>query len=110
MTLRGSELYMSPSLYARHKFNRKDAFHNAYKSDVFSLGFSTLYAMNLNLRVIENIRELNNMKIIINSIQKDMGKRIYSEKLMKIIYKMIEIDENKRYDFIELEKDLNNNF
>ena len=34
MTLRGSELYMSPSLYARHKFNRKDAFHNAYKSDV----------------------------------------------------------------------------
>ena len=110
MTLRGSELYMSPSLYARHKFNRKDAFHNAYKSDVFSLGFSTLYAMNLNLRVIENIRELNNMKIIINSIQKDMGKRIYSEKLMKIIYKMIEIDENKRYDFIELEKDLNSNF
>ena len=107
MTLRGSELYMSPSLYARHKFNRKDAFHNAYKSDVFSLGFSTLYAMNLNLRIIENIRELSNMKIIINSIKKDMGKRIYSEKLMKIIYKMIEIDENKRYDFIELEKELN---
>ena len=106
MTLRGSELYMSPSLYARHKFNRKDAFHNAFKSDVFSLGFSTLYAMNLNLRVIENIRELNNMKIIINSIKKDMGKRIYSEKLMKVIYKMIEIDENKRYDFIELEKEL----
>ena len=106
MTLRGSELYMSPSLYSRHKFNRKDAFHNAYKSDVFSLGFSTLYAMNLNLRVIENIRELNNMKIIINSIKKDMGKRIYSEKLMKIIYKMIEIDEIKRYDFIELENEL----
>ena len=110
MTLRGSELYMSPSLYARHKFNRKDAFHNAYKSDVFSLGFSILYAMNLNLRVIENIRELNNMKIIINSIKKDMGKKIYSEKLMKVIYKMIEIDENKRYDFIELEKELSTIF
>ena len=114
MTLRGSELYMSPSLYARHKFNRKDAFHNAFKSDVFSLGFSILYAMQLNLRIIENIRELNNMKIIINSINKDMGssliKKNYSEKLMKLIFKMIEVDENKRYDFIELEKELNNNF
>ena len=112
MTLRGSELYMSPSLYARHKFNRKDAFHNAFKSDVFSLGFSTLYAMQLNLRIIENIRELNNMKIIINSIHKDMsiGKKNYSEKLMKLIFKMIEVDENKRYDFIELEKELNSNF
>ena len=110
MTLRGSELYMSPTLYERHKFNRKDVFHNAYKSDVFSLGFSTLYAMQLNLKIIENIRELTNMKIIINSIHKDMGKRIYSEKLMKIIFKMIEIDENKRYDFIELEKELNRTF
>ena len=114
MTLRGSELYMSPSLYARHKFNRKDASHNAFKSDVFSLGFSILYAMQLNLRIIENIRELNNMKIIINSINKDMGsslaKKKYSEKLMKLIFKMIEVDENKRYDFIELEKELNNNF
>ena len=110
MTLRGSELYMSPSLYARHKFNQKDAFHNAFKSDVFSLGFSTLYAMQLNLKIIENIRELKNMKIIINSIHKDIRKKIYSEKLMKLIFKMIEIDENKRYDFIELEKELNNNF
>ena len=110
MTLRGSELYMSPSLYERHKFNRKGAFHNAFKSDVFSLGFSTLYAMQLNLKIIENIRELNNMKIIINSIYKDMGKKVYSDKLMKIIFKMIEIDENKRYDFIELEKELKNNF
>ena len=110
MTLRGSELYMSPSLYTRHKYNRKDVFHNAFKSDVFSLGFSTLYAMQLNLKIIENIRELNNMKIIINSIYKDMGKRIYSDKLMKIIFRMIEVDENKRYDFIELEKELNNNY
>ena len=110
MTLRGSELYMSPILYERHKFKRKDVFHNAYKSDVFSLGFSTLYAMQLNLKIIENIREITNMKLIINSINKDMTKKKYSEKLMNIIFKMIEIDENKRYDFIELEKELNKNF
>ena len=110
MTLRGSELYMSPSLYERHKYSKKEAFHNPYKSDVFSLGFSCLYAMELNLKVIENIRELSNMKIIINSIRKDMSRRYYSEKLMKIIYRMIEVDENKRFDFIELEKELNFNF
>ena len=85
MTLRGSEMYMSPLLYSRHKYNKKDAFHNAFKSDVFSLGFSTLYAMQLNLRIIENIRELSNMKLIINSIYKDMGKKVFSDKLMKII-------------------------
>ena len=107
MTLRGSELYMSPSLYERHKSNKKDTFHNAFKSDVFSLGFSCLYAMGLNLKIIENIRELKNMKIIISSIQKDMPKKLYSDKLLKIIFKMIEVDENKRCDFIELEKELN---
>jgi serine/threonine protein kinase len=107
MTLRVSELYMSPSLYERHKSNKKDTFHNAFKSDVFSLGFSCLYAMGLNLKIIENIRELKNMKIIISSIQKDMPKKLYSDKLLKIIFKMIEVDENKRCDFIELEKELN---
>ena len=112
MTLRGSELYMSPSIYERYKNNRKDVMHNPYKSDVFSLGFSCLYAMNLNLNIIENIREFKNMKIICNSINKDLnlGKIVYSEKLMKVIFKMIEIDENKRYDFIELENELSNNF
>ena len=29
---------------------------------------------------------------------------------MQIIFKMIESDENKRYDFIELEKELNEYF
>ena len=110
MTLRGSELYMSPILYEEYKKNKKEVLHSPYKSDVFSLGFSCLYAMNLKLKVIENIREFKNMKIIINSIKKDLTKNIYSDKLMEIIFKMIETDENKRYDFVELEKELNNNF
>ena len=110
MTLRGSELYMSPLLYDKYNNNKKEVFHNPYKSDVFSLGFSCLYAMNLNLNIIENIRELKNMKMIVNSINKDLKDKNYSDKLIQIIYKMIEIDENKRYDFIELEKDLNSIF
>ena len=106
MTLRGSELYMSPILYEEYKKSKKEVFHNPYKSDVFSLGFSCLYAMNLKLKVIENIREFKNMKIIINSIKKDLNTNRYSDKLMEIIFKMIDTDENKRYDFVELEKDL----
>ena len=110
MTLRGSELYMSPLLYEKYKNNKKEVFHNPYKSDVFSLGFSCLYAMNLNFNVIENIREFKNMKIIMHSINKDLKQYKYSDKLMQIIFKMIDTDENKRYDFVELEKELNNNF
>ena len=110
MTLRGSELYMSPILYEEYKKNKKEVFHNPYKSDVFSLGFSCLYAMNLKLKVIENIREFKNMKIIINSIKKDLNTNRYSDKLMEIIFKMIDTDENKRYDFVELEKELKINF
>ena len=110
MTLRGSELYMSPLLYEKYKSNKKSLVHNPYKSDVFSLGFSCLYAMNLNLNVIENIREFKKMKIIINSIKKKKKKNIYSDKLKQIIFKMIEIEEDKRYDFVELENQLNNNF
>ena len=71
------------------------------------MGFSYLYTIGLNLKIIENIRELKNMKIIISSIHKEMTKKQYSDKLLKIIFKMIEVDENKRCDFIELEKELN---
>ena len=106
ITLRGSELYMSPLIYKQHKLNKKDLVHNAFKSDVFSLGFSTLYAICLNLNAIEDIREYDNMKSIANSIDKYFNKNLYSEKLYKLILNMIEIDENKRYSFREIDREL----
>ena len=108
-TVRGSELYMSPILYYFHKDGIKYCVHNSFKSDVFSLGYSVIYAMSLSLKSIEDIRETNSMRLIIGGLNKIM-KNLYSEKLMGIIYKMIEIDESKRYDFIELESDLNKYF
>ena len=56
------------------------------------------------------IRRLSDLNC--DSINKDLdlGNHNYSEKLMQIIFKMIESDENKRYDFIELEKELNEFF
>ena len=107
-TLRGSELYMSPLLYKGYKYNQKNVLHNPFKSDVFSLGYCLLYAMSLNLKVLEVVRELTTMKSIISSISKYIAKNKYSEKLINIVYKMIEPNEDLRFDFedlsIELEK------
>ena len=106
LTLRGSELYMAPLVYQKHKLNKRDLVHNAFKSDVFSLGYSALYAICLNLNAIEDIREMDDMKKIINNVQKYFNKKIFSEKLYKLIINMIEIDENKRYSFKQIEKEL----
>ena len=49
---------------------------------------------------------MNNMKNIKNIVNKFLDKNKYSEKLMKVIFQMIEIDEDKRLDFEQLEKEL----
>ena len=108
-TLRGSELYMSPVLYKGYKFNQKNVIHNPYKSDVFSLGYCLLYAICLNLKILETLRELTTMRSIISSINKHIMNK-YSDKLMNIIYKMIEPNEDDRFDFEDLSMELKKNF
>ena len=107
-TLRGSELFMSPLLYKGYKFNQKNVLHNPFKSDVFSLGYCLLYAMCLNLKVLEEMRDLTSMKSIVSNINKFIAKNKYSDKLINIIYRMIDPIEDTRFDFedlsIELEK------
>ena len=109
-TLRGSELYMSPVLYKGYKYNMKAIMHNPYKSDVFSLGYCLLYALCLNLKALETIRELTTMRSIISNINKYMTKNKYSENLMNIIYKMIDPNEDERYDFEDLSIELKEKF
>ena len=109
-TLRGSELYMSPVLYKGYKFNQRNIMHNPYKSDVFSLGYCLLYAICLNLKVLESVRELTTLRGVISSINKFIMKNKYSDKLMNLIYKMIEPNEDDRIDFEDLSIELNNNF
>lgn len=109
-TLRGSELYMSPVLYKGYKFNQKNVMHNPYKSDVFSLGYCLVYAMCLNLNVLESLRELTTMRSIIACIDKHIVHHLYSDKLMNLIYKMIEPNEDQRIDFEDLMEELNKNF
>ena len=108
-TIRGTELYMSPLLYSAIKVE-KDAIeteHNTYKSDVFSLGLCLLYAASLNFNLLLEIRDIFNMKILEKIVRNHIGKR-YSEKLVKLIIGMIEVEEDRRMDFLELEKYLEN--
>ena len=109
-TLRGSELFMSPLLYNGLKYSKQNIRHNPFKSDMFSLGLCFLYALCLNIRVLEHIREMNNMKNIKNVIYRYLDKNRYSDKLIKLILRMIDLDENVRYDFDELEKELKTKF
>ena len=111
-TLKGNQLYMAPHLYfvLKNDGSRLKVNHNIYKSDVFSLGYCFLYAMALDIKLLKKIREENSIDNVISIINKyDINQR-YSEKFMKLIYKMIQIDENKRCDFIELNEEIKNYF
>ena len=108
-TLRGSELYMSPMLYNGLKYNQKNVKHNPYKSDVFSLGFCLLYALTLNLKVLNDLREIISMKVVNNMVSRALKKN-YSPKMIKLICKMIELDERERFSFEDIERYLKENY
>jgi hypothetical protein len=110
-TLKGNQFFMSPSLFFSLKNNgNQKVRHNIFKSDVFSLGYCFLYAMSLDLKIIKSIREKTSMNDIISIIKKFGLEDKYSNEFINVIYKMIQIDENKRYDFIELSQDINKIF
>ena len=103
--VRGSELYMSPILFQGLHQNLIQVRHNTYKSDVFSLGMCLFYACTLTYKGVDSIREVYEMKKIKDILFKYLNKR-YSSKLILFILSMLEIDEKKRFNFIQLEKKL----
>ena len=101
--IRGSELYMSPILFDALNNNQIDVLHNSYKSDVFSLGMCIFLAATLSFDSLYEVREEKDMKIIKKILVKYLVPR-YSKNLVDILYNMLEIDEDLRPNFIELEK------
>ena len=101
--VRGSELYMSPILFNGLHKKLIQVKHNTYKSDVFSLGMCLFYALSLTYSGVDSIREISDMNIIREILFKFLGKR-YSSNLILFILSMLEVDEKKRDNFIELEK------
>ena len=106
-SVRGSELYMSPILFYAYNKNVLNVLHNTYKSDVFSLGMCSLLAACLSARPLCDIREIKNMVTIETIVINSLINR-YSKKMINLILKMLEIDENLRMDFIQLEEYISN--
>ena len=100
-SLRGTQIYMSPILYNCLKNNIKRVQHNIYKSDIFSLGYCFLYAASLNFNIINAIRDLKFQGLVDKMLDKFMKSR-YSIEFIEIISKMINVDEQKRIDFNDL--------
>ena len=99
---RGSELYMSPLQFFALNEKLKQVQHNAYKSDVFSLGMCILFAATLSDDCLYDIREITDMNIIINILERYLSRR-YSKRFIQLLLCFLEIDEKKRPDFIILE-------
>ena len=101
--VRGSELYMSPILFYAYNSQVYNVLHNTFKSDVFSLGMTFFLAAALSVEPLCDIREIKDMNIISQIINNTLNIR-YSQNLINILIKMLQIDENLRCNFIELEE------
>ena len=108
-TLRGTELYMSPALYDGLKHELNDVSHNPFKSDVFSLGFCFIYAAALNFNLLYEVRNILDNKNINDILHKFLSK-YYSENFIVLLSSMLNIDESKRYDFIDIKTYIEKNF
>ena len=101
--IRGSEMYMSPVMFKGYHAKMPRVKHNTFKSDVFSLGMCFLLAASLSYTPLNTIREEYDINIINNIVRSYIGTR-YSDKVYSIIFSMLQIEENLRPDFIQLEQ------
>ena len=101
--IRGTELYMSPILFKALNSRHNHVIHNTYKSDVFSLGMCLLLAATLTFHSLYDVREIKNMDTIKNILVRYLIVK-YSYNFVGILLKMLEVNEDLRPDFIQLEK------
>ena len=99
----GTELFMSPLLHSAMREGATYIKHNAYKSDVFSLGMSVVYAITGNYDLLSYIQKSSDF-MNEKTLKKYFDKYgyDYSTELLNVLFKMIKKDEKDRYDFIEL--------
>ena len=98
---------MSPILFKAMKYKPNSlTSYNCFKSDVFSLGLCFLHASSLDTAILYKIREIFDMEKIINIVYENLARR-YSQNYINMILYMLQIDENYRPDFIELNSWLN---
>ena len=101
---RGTELYMAPKLYNGF-YSRNFSFrYNTFKSDVYSLGICFIWASTLWFQALWVLRFTKDIEQRRQFVYKCIcGNGRYSERLYNILIDMLQIDENLRPDFIQLE-------
>ena len=95
-------MYMSPILFKAVQC-KPDGLtkYNSFKSDVFSLGLCFLHASCLDSEILLKVREIMDMEKIGIIVNQYLGER-YSQEFINLLLYMLQIDENYRPDFIEL--------
>ena len=68
-----------------------------------------MYAASLNFNMIYEVRDVTDMSRMEKIINKHL-KNKYTQKFIKILILMLEIDENKRCDFVQLNDYINEQF
>ena len=100
-SLKGTELFISPILFDYLKNNNKSFLkHDVYKSDVYSLGLCILYAATLSLNSITELRKISDQIICYNFLKKSL--KNYSQSFINLVYRMLDLNEELRFDFQEL--------
>ena len=100
--IRGSELFMSPIVFKAYHAGMKQIQHNTFKSDVFSLGMCFFFAACLSYDGPSYIREIYDMNMIRNVLYQFLGRR-YSQNFINILWTMLQVEENQRPDFNQLQ-------
>lgn len=102
-TVRGSELYMSPSLFKGLSQKIKKISHNPFKSDVFSLGMSILLSACLNFELLYSVRQNSDPIKVKQNVDLFLRNKGYSHNLIGLLLLMVSSEEVRRPDFLELE-------
>lgn len=92
--IRGSELFMSPTVFKAYHAGYKQIQHNTFKSDVFSLGMCLFFAAGLSYDGPSTIREIYDMNVIRQVLYQYLGRR-YSQNFINILWTMLQVDEKK---------------
>ena len=63
----------------------------------------------VNISLLSELREIISMKVVYNMVSRALKKN-YSSKMIRLICKMIELDERERFSFGDIEKYIKENY